>query len=115
MSVSLNATAQLLMRAGMKQIGEVAFSPAAVLKTLPSMALNFYLWGAMFAYAVSVVSWMVVLSRVEVSFAYAFLSLGFVMVTAFGFFVFNEHVTPLRCAGIVLVCVGVFLISMTKS
>jgi multidrug transporter EmrE-like cation transporter len=109
-SVSLNAGAQVLMRRGMIQVGEVS-SGASLLKALPLMAGNVFLWLALLSYGISIVTWMIVLSRVEVSFAYAFLSLGFVFVTVIGYFLFNEHVTLIRVIGIALVCAGVFFVS----
>jgi multidrug transporter EmrE-like cation transporter len=110
LSVSLNAAAQIFMRWGMLQVGEVSLA-ASLAAALPRMLRNGFLWLAMASYGVSIVTWMIVLSRVEVSFAYAFLSLGFVLVTVIGYFFFNEHVTPIRVLGIALICAGVFFVS----
>jgi multidrug transporter EmrE-like cation transporter len=111
MSVFLNASAQLLMRKGMLKVGEVATDFSALVKALPSMAMNIFLWLSLLCYGISILTWMMVLSKVEVSFAYAFLSLGFVFVTIIGYFVFNEHITPIRIIGIALICFGVFFVS----
>jgi len=109
-SVSLNAGAQLLMRKGMLCIGEVSITHS-LSKVLPQMITNIFLWLSMFCYAVSIVTWMIVLSRVEVSFAYAFLSLGFVFVTIFGYLFFNENISFFRIIGIALICTGVIFVS----
>jgi multidrug transporter EmrE-like cation transporter len=53
----------------------------------------------------------VVLSRVDLSYAYPFLSLAYVVVTAYAYFVFSENVSHLRIAGIALICVGTVLVS----
>jgi multidrug transporter EmrE-like cation transporter len=52
-----------------------------------------------------------VLSRVELSFAYPFLSLAYVVVAAYAYFVFKEDVNNFRIAGIALICMGTILIS----
>jgi len=109
-SVSLNASAQILMRKGMLCIGEVSFS-SSLLRILPQMLTNVFLWLSLLCYGISFVTWMIVLSRVEVSFAYAFSSLGFVFVTILGYLFFNENVTFIRIIGVVLICVGVFFVS----
>jgi len=109
-SVSLNAAAQLLMRKGMLRIGEVSIDQS-LLKVLPQMITNIFLWLSLLCYGISIVTWMIVLSRVEVSFAYAFLSLGFVFVTMFGYLFFNEHITYIRIIGIALVFAGVIFVS----
>jgi multidrug transporter EmrE-like cation transporter len=48
---------------------------------------------------------------VDLSFAYPFLSLAYVVVTAYAYFVFNEDVNQFRIAGIALICIGTVLIS----
>jgi len=95
----------------MRRIGEIGQGLPAILDALPRMALNPFLWAALAAYGISVLLWMTVLSRVEVSFAYAFTSLGFVIVTVFGFLLFQEHITIGRILGIALICVGIFLVA----
>jgi multidrug transporter EmrE-like cation transporter len=109
-SVLLNAGAQLFMRKGMLHIGKVSIA-SSFLKVLPQMITNIFLWLSLVCYGISIVTWMIVLSRVEVSFAYAFLSLGFVFVTIFGYFIFKEHITYIRIIGIVLICTGVIFVS----
>jgi multidrug transporter EmrE-like cation transporter len=109
-SVSLNAGAQLLIRKGMLHIGAV-LNASSLLKTLPRMISNIFLWLSLPSYGISIITWMIVLSKVEVSFAYPFLGLGFVFVTIISYFVFNEHVTLIRVIGIALVCTGVFFVS----
>jgi multidrug transporter EmrE-like cation transporter len=110
-SVSLNASAQLLMRKGMLKIGEVSICTASLLKILPQMAGNIFLWLSLLCYGISILSWMLVLSKVEVSFAYAFSSLGFILVTIMGAVFLQEQITPLRVIGIAVICIGVILIA----
>jgi multidrug transporter EmrE-like cation transporter len=109
-SISLNAGAQLLMRFGMLKVGEVEIG-AALIKAVPLMATNIFLWLSLGCYGISIVSWMVVLSKVEVSFAYPFLSIGYVISAVIGYFFMGESVTPVRIAGIVVICIGVVLIA----
>jgi len=109
-SVSLNAGAQILMRKGMLCVGEVS-SGHSLFKVLPQMITNIFLWLSLICYGISIVTWMIVLSRVEVSFAYAFSSLGYVLVTVMGVIVLKEYVSVLRIAGILVVCIGVILVA----
>lgn len=108
-SVLLNCAAQLFIRKGMLQIGEVG--AAALVKVLVPMLLNAYLWSAMLCYAVSILLWMAVLSKVEVSFAYPFLSIGYVVAAVVGYYYFGESLSLIRIVGILVICIGVFLIS----
>ncbi len=64
-------------------------------------------------FVISMASHLVVLSKVELSFAYPFLSLAYVIVTAYAFFVFGENVTLWRVAGIGAICLGTVLVAMS--
>jgi multidrug transporter EmrE-like cation transporter len=109
-SVALNAAAQIFIRAGMLKIGNVT-TGSSLVNALPSMVTSWQLWLAIVSYGFSMVLWMMALSKFEVSFAYAFLALGFVLVTLCGWFFFNENINAFRIAGIALICLGVFLVS----
>jgi multidrug transporter EmrE-like cation transporter len=108
-SVLLNCSAQLLIRKGMIQVGEVSI--ASIFQTIIPMLSNFYLWIALLLYGISFLMWAAVLSRVEVSFAYPFLSIGYVVTTIVGYYYFHESLNITRIAGIMVICVGVYLIS----
>lgn len=108
-SVLLNAVAQLLIRKGMLSIGIVGVNN--FLQNIGAMATNVWLWGAMISYAVSILLWMSVLSKVEVSFAYPFLSIGYIFAAVVSYAIFNENLSPTRILGIIVICIGVFLIS----
>lgn len=108
-SVILNCLAQLFMRKGMLDVGTVALH--SLVSQSFNMLSNIWLWIAMFCYAVSVFLWMVVLSKVEVSYAYPFLSVGYVLAAVAGYFFFSESLTLMRILGIFIICVGVYIIS----
>ena len=108
-SVLLNAAAQLLIRKGMLEVGAVGVNN--IMQNLGSMITNLWLWGAMLSYAISILMWMSVLSKVEVSYAYPFLSVGYIMAAIAGYALFNEHLSMTRIAGILVICIGVILIS----
>ena len=108
-SVLLNALAQLLIRKGMLQIGSVGVGN--IVENIIPMISNLWLWGAMLSYAVSILMWMSVLSKVEVSYAYPFLSVGYIVAAVAGYALFNENLSITRIAGIVVICIGVILIS----
>jgi multidrug transporter EmrE-like cation transporter len=109
--VFMNAGAQLFMRQGMLLTGEIT-TPLSFFTKLPAMLSNIWLWVSIFCYAASAVVWMIVLSKVEAGFAYAFISLGFVLVSVFGFLVFHEHLTTFRVIGIALICAGLIFVGL---
>lgn len=108
-SVLLNCAAQLFIRKGMLLVGEVEVNN--ILQNIGSMIANLWLWLAMVCYALSILIWMAVLSKVEVSFAYPFLSIGYVVAAIAGYCFFNESLSLTRILGIIIICIGVILIS----
>ncbi len=108
-SVLLNCSAQLLIRKGMLVAGEMSMIGMA--HNIGSLITNIWLWLAMICYGISILLWMSVLSKVEVSFAYPFLSIGYVISAIIGYFFFGESLSAIRIAGIVVICFGVVLIS----
>jgi multidrug transporter EmrE-like cation transporter len=109
--VLLNAVAQLLLKAGTRVIGHFEFTAANIKPIGIAIATNPYIFGGLACYAVSVLIWILALSRVEVSMAYPMLSLGYVVNAFFGWWLFGEAVTAMRMGGIGFIIVGVYLVA----
>jgi multidrug transporter EmrE-like cation transporter len=98
--VLLNAGAQLLLKAGAtaRPLGlELAFEP--------------HIMGGLACYVVSVVLWIVALSKVPVSIAYPMLSIGYIVNAVAAHYLFGETLSTMRMAGIGVIIVGVFLVA----
>ena len=111
--VLLNACAQLLLKAGTNRIGHFDFSLNNALPIGWQLATNPYIFGGLSCYVVSVVVWIMALSRVPVSIAYPMLSIGYVVNALAAWWLFGESLTVMRIAGIGIIIVGVYLV--TKS
>jgi multidrug transporter EmrE-like cation transporter len=98
--VLLNATAQLLLKAGTNAM------PLGL-----RLAIEPHILGGLACYVVSVVVWVVALSRVPVSMAYPMLSIGYVVNALAAWYLLGEAVTPMRLAGIGVIIVGVFMVA----
>lgn len=111
LGVLLNAFAQLFLKAGVRQLGHFDFSLANVWPIGTALASNFPIIGGLCCYVVSVVVWILALSRVEVSMAYPMLSIGYVVNAGLAWFLFSEAVGPQRLAGIAVIIVGVIIVA----
>jgi multidrug transporter EmrE-like cation transporter len=109
--VLLNAAAQLLLKAGMNRIGHFDFTPGNIWPIGWRIATNLPIVAGLSCYVISVGVWMLALSRVEVSFAYPLLSVGYIVNAIAAWYLFGEALTPMRMAGILVIMFGVFLIS----
>ncbi len=109
--VLLNAAAQLLLKAGTNAVGQFEFSAANIVPVGLRLALEPFILGGVACYVVSVVVWIMALSRVEVSIAYPMLSIGYVINAVAAWYLFGESLTALRLTGIGFIVVGVFLVA----
>jgi multidrug transporter EmrE-like cation transporter len=108
-SVSLNASAQILLR---KAMTAGTLPPLDhVMAFSIALAGNLWLWAGMLSYAISIGSWLIVLGRVEVSAAYPMLSVGYIIAAILGVMFLGEAVNIWRAAGIALICAGVVVIA----
>ena len=113
-SVSLNAFAQLFIRKGMLKIGEISFDFEQIVKMVLAVFTNVYLLSGMFSYGISIILWMMVLSKVNVSLAYPFSSIGYIITTVLAYLFFNEPITFQKVLGIIIICIGVFILTQSK-
>lgn len=109
--VLLNAAAQLLLKAGTNAVGHFEFSSANLVPVGLRLALEPFILGGVACYVVSLVVWIMALSRVEVSIAYPMLSIGYVINAVAAWYLFGESLTALRLTGIGFIVVGVFLVA----
>lgn len=111
-SVALNASAQLFLRKGMPQVALVSGQGLGeFLASAMRVAFNPWVFSGLTCYAISVILWMYVLSKVQVSFAYPFLSVGYVIVVVAAYFLFREPVNAMKLSGVALICAGVLLVA----
>jgi multidrug transporter EmrE-like cation transporter len=109
--VLLNAAAQLLLKAGTNAIGQFEFSAANLAPIGWKVATQPYILGGLTCYAVSVVVWIMALSRVEVSIAYPMLSIGYVVNAVAAYLLFGEAVSIQRLVGIGIIIIGVYIVA----
>jgi multidrug transporter EmrE-like cation transporter len=109
--VLLNATAQLLLKAGTNAVGHFEFVAENIGPVATRLAFQPSIMAGVLCYGVSLVVWIMGLSRIEVSIAYPMLSLGYILNAAAAWYFFGESLGALRLAGIGFIMVGVCLIA----
>ncbi|HVE10643.1 MAG TPA: SMR family transporter [Paraburkholderia sp.] len=109
--VSLNACAQLLLKAGTNAVGHFEFTRANILPIGFKLATQLPIVGGLACDVVSVVVWIVGLSRVEVSIAYPMLSLGYVVNAFAAWYLFGETLSVQKLVGIGIILIGVYVLA----
>lgn len=111
--VLLNAAAQLLLKAGTNAVGRFEFAAANLVPVASKVALEPHILAGCCCYGISLIVWIMGLSRVEVSVAYPLLSLGYVINAVAAWYLFGESLTALRLAGIGFIVIGVCCVVRT--
>jgi len=109
--VLLNAGAQLLLKAGTNRVGEFAFAVDNLVPVGAKLVTNPHILAGLACYVVSVVVWILALSRVPVSVAYPMLSVGYIVNAVAAWFLFGESLAAQKIAGIAFIVIGVFLVA----
>ncbi|MGH8231948.1 MAG: SMR family transporter [Steroidobacteraceae bacterium] len=109
--VLLNAAAQLLLKAGSRVISGMAVNFANGWTLLERVAVSPPILGGLLCYVISVLVWILALSRVDVSVAYPMLSIGYVVSALAGWLLFSEQLSAARIGGIGIIIVGVWLVA----
>jgi multidrug transporter EmrE-like cation transporter len=109
--VLLNAAAQLLLKAGVRHMGVIQLQFQSLLSAGWKLAFEPHILGGLACYVVSVVVWILALSRVPVSIAYPMLSLGYVVTAIAAWMLFGESLGAMRLTGIAVIIVGVYLVA----
>ncbi len=109
--VLLNAAAQLLLKAGTNTVGHFDFQLENVLPVGLKLVFEPHIFGGLCCYAVSVVIWIMALSRVPVSVAYPMLSIGYIVNAFAAAYLFGESVTVQKLVGIGFIVIGVYLVA----
>ncbi|MBM3707883.1 MAG: multidrug resistance protein [Actinobacteria bacterium] len=112
LSIGIAVGGQILLKIGMNKIGVININSLGALGHLfievfksPLVLIG------LFCYVISAAIWLVVLSAVDLSFAYPFIGLTYVLILIVSKFVLKEDVNPIRWAGAAIITVGVVVIS----
>ncbi len=110
-TVATNAAAQIMLKQGMMSLGDISFAGTNPVIKILQIVFSPWVFFGLCTFVISMASHLYVLSKVELSFAYPFLSLAYVAVAIFAYFVFREDLNAWRIAGIGFICIGTVLIA----
>ena len=102
----MSVSGQLALRTGMSTHAELS-GLDLVIAAITTGAV----WLGLVLYVSATVSWLAVLSRIDLSVAYPLGSMNYVLVTLLAATVLGEHVTPLRWAGTLSILAGILVVA----
>lgn len=110
-AVLLGAAAQLLLKAGTNAVGEFAFHWDNALPVGLKLAANPGILAGTGCYALSLVFWIMALSRVPVSVAYPMVALGYLLNALGAWLWLGESLGMQKLIGIGFIILGVWLVA----
>lgn len=110
-TVATNFLSQIMLKKGMTSLEKFELDASGIMGSLFSIVFNPWVFFGLIMMVISMGTHLIVLSRVEISFAYPFLGLSFVLITLWGYFALGESVNLWRVMGVLLICSGVALVA----
>lgn len=109
LSVFIGALGQLSLKIGATQLVPLALNLPQLPSTLIRAFSNPWVLAGALMYAASMVTWLKVLSTMDLSLAYPMVSLGYVIVLILSFLFLGEQLTLNKLLGVSAVIIGVIL------
>ena len=111
-SVLLSSIAQIVLKTGMSNPSVLqAMQTQSAMQAFITIATNVYVIGGLTLYFASAAVWLLVLARVDVSFAYPFVGLGFVVTMLLAFFINGEVLSTTKIVGTLCIAIGVAIMA----
>ncbi|MFH1894761.1 MAG: EamA family transporter [Patescibacteria group bacterium] len=110
-SILATVSAQLLLKKGMMEIGQLNFSPTNLLNLIGQIFHNIYLLSGLASFGLSFFSWLFILSKLQLNIAYPIItSLNFCLIIFGSWFLFKEQISFYQILGIGFIVLGIFLL-----
>jgi multidrug transporter EmrE-like cation transporter len=106
LTIALTVFGQLAIKWQVALAGALPEAGADKLLFLLRLLLNPWIIAAFGAAFLASVAWMGAMTKFELSHAYPFMSINFVVVLALSAWLFNEPISPARLVGMTLICIG---------
>lgn len=110
-TVFFTVYSQLVMRAQVVKAGSLPPDILGKLFFVGYLFLNPWVLSSILATLLAGISWMLAMSRFEISYAYPWIGLNFVLMLLFGGLFFGEYISTTKVIGTLLVVVGILVIA----
>jgi multidrug transporter EmrE-like cation transporter len=111
LTILLTVYGQIVVKWAVLKQGPFPAGWPARLEFLIRLLSSPWVWSAFAAAFLAAVSWMVAMTRLDLSAAYPFMSLAFVLVLALSILFFHEPLSATRIVGVFLIVLGLICVS----
>ena len=114
LSVGGSVAGQTCLKLGMASMNHTHNFASLSLNSVITVASNLYVLVGLSLYFLSALPWLIVLTKVELSRAYPFISLGIVATLLISYWLFDEPLSSAKFAGVLLIMGGLSVIAWSK-
>lgn len=109
-SMTLGSFGQIYLKMGLRSTGSFELKDI-ITERLISLISNKNILFGIALYGIATLLWFVVLSKAELSYVYPLIGLSYAVTAILAKFYFNETISVVRWAGILIIILGAFLIT----
>jgi multidrug transporter EmrE-like cation transporter len=102
---------QIVMKWRVSLYGSLPDTSIGKLHYILHLFTDFWVLSSFAGAFIAAISWMAALTKFDVTYAYPFTSLGFVLVLMLGALIFGETITIAKVVGVVLIILGIIVSS----
>ena len=111
LSILMSSTAHIFLKKGMITHALNTVKSDGIVGLVWSVGTNPWVIGGMALHVSALVVWLWALSKVDISFAYPFLALGYVLVSAMAWMWLGEELNPTKLLGMAIIIVGILVLT----
>lgn len=108
-TVLLTVYSQLAIKWGMLKAGALPVGTEERLWFLMAQLLNPWIMSSLVSAFLALITWMAAMTKLQLSHAYPFMSLAFILVLFFSHFLFNEALTVPKMVGVLFIMTGLVI------
>lgn len=109
-SIAASVVGQTVIKLGVSQ-PENSGAGGGILSLIATILTSPLILAGLFLYGVGALAWIAVLARMDLSYAYPFLALNFVLIVVVSRFALHETVPLERWIGVMIICVGIVVVA----
>ena len=109
--IILTVYGQMILKWRVANYGAFPIETAEKIKFLFYLLIDPFILSGLFAAFLASLSWMAAMTKFEISYAYPFMSLNFVLVLLLSTSILGEPLTWYKSLGVLLIVVGTFIIA----
>ncbi|NBJ68281.1 MULTISPECIES: EamA family transporter [Clostridia] len=108
-TIGFTVYGQLILKWKINQYGELPDAFWKKMMFLLQLLLNPWILSGLFAACLAALCWMVAMTKFDISYAYPFMSLSFILVFILSVLLFNEPVSTQKVIGFSLIIIGIII------